>query len=236
MDPELLFELFIGFVSLIFTLLIFSYVLGDNPLFRAAVYVFVGVSAGYIAAVALWQVIIPLLISPLFSTTISPVEKAWRLLFPMLGSVLILMKISPRLAGAARVVMAFIVGVGAAVIVTGALSGTLVPQVLGAINAFDMNAAAARNINQVKAFADASIVLAGTVLTLIYFHFGARPKPDGSMRRFILIDVLAWGGRIFIGVTLGAVFAGVYTAALTALIERIGSIITFITGLIGNFQ
>jgi hypothetical protein len=34
---------------------------------------------------------------------------------------------------------------------------------------------------------------------------------------------------------LGAVFAGVYAAALTALIERISSLIIFITNFLGNF-
>jgi hypothetical protein len=233
--PELILNLFTGFFSLLFTVLIFSYAAGDNPLFRTAIYVFVGVSAGYIGAVAFWQVLWPRLIYPLISGSVTLPEKIM-LLFPLLGAVLILMKISPRLAGLARIVMAFIVGVGAAVIVTGALSGTLVPQVSGAINAFDMNAAAARNVGGIEAFTNGAVMLAGTVFTLIYFHFGARPSPDGTMRRFAVIDMLAWVGRIFIGITLGAVFAGVYAAALTALIERISSIINFISGFFGNFQ
>ena len=40
--------LIIGFV---FTLMIFSYLLGDNFLYRLAVYVFVGFTAGFIAIV-----------------------------------------------------------------------------------------------------------------------------------------------------------------------------------------
>jgi energy-converting hydrogenase Eha subunit A len=43
-----------------------------------------------------------------------------------------------------------------------------------------------------------------------------------------LIEVMAWIGRIFIGITLGAVFAGLFSAALTAFIERIDSLIIFI--------
>ena len=57
-------NLITGVISFLFTLLIFSYVLGDNPLFRIAIYIFVGVSSGYIAAVACWQVIMPRLIPP----------------------------------------------------------------------------------------------------------------------------------------------------------------------------
>ena len=52
-------------VSFILTLLIFSYLLGDNPLFRVASYLFVGVTAGYVAVVVIYQVILPKLIWPL---------------------------------------------------------------------------------------------------------------------------------------------------------------------------
>ncbi len=154
------------------------------------------------------------------------------LIIPLLGSVLIFMKVSPRLAGMGRIAMAFLVGVGAAVTIAGALTGTLIPQVLGTINAFDMVAANARNIQFFEVVFSGAFILAGTIFTLIYFHFGARPKADGSMQRFGLIEISAWVGRIFIGITLGAVFAGVYAAALTALIERIAH---HFINFIGNF-
>ncbi len=233
--PQML-DMITGALSLLFTILIFSYVLGDNPLFRVAVYIFVGISAGYIASVTIWQVIWPKLLYPLFVGPSTPFESIGYLAFPLIGFALILMKISPRLAGLARFVMAFIVGVGAAVAIAGALSGTLIPQVSGAINSFDMVAAGARNIKFIEALINGVTILAGTIFTLIYFHFGARPKADGTMHRFALIEIPAWIGRLFIGVTLGVVFAGVYSAALTALIERIDSIINFINSFIGNFQ
>ena len=127
-------DLISGVLSFLFTLLIFSYLIGDNPLFRIAVYIFVGVSSGYIAVIAWWQVIWPRLIQPLISAMLtgSLLEKG--LIFvPLLGAVLILMKVSPRLAGMSRFVMAFLVGVGAAVTIAGAVAGTLIPQVMGSI-------------------------------------------------------------------------------------------------------
>jgi hypothetical protein len=221
-------DLITGALSFLFTLLIFSYLIGDNPLFRIAVYIFVGVSSGYIAAVAWWQVLWPRLVYPLVFG--SMLERGL-LLAPLIGAVLIFMKISPRLAGMARIAMAFMVGVGAAVTIYGALAGTLIPQVMGTINGFDLLAASSRNIGLFEALFDGAFILAGTIFTLAYFHFGARPKADGTMHRMGLIEIFAWVGRIFIGITLGAVFAGVYAAALTAFIERIVSLINFI----GNF-
>ena len=221
-------DLVTGLLSFLFTILIFSYLIGDNPLFRIAVYIFVGVSSGYLAALAWWQVIVPRLIYPLVYGSV--LEKAFTAI-PLLGAVLILMKISPRLAGLARIAMAFLVGAGAAVIIAGALSGTLLPQIAATINAFDLSAASARNISVVEVVFNGAFILAGTVFTLIYFHFGASTKADGSIRRLKLIEISALVGRIFIGITLGTIFAGVYAAALTALIERISSLINFI----GNY-
>ena len=103
------------------------------------------------------------------------------------------------------------------------------------MNVFDLKIAASNNISSVEAIGNGAVVLLGTILTMVYFHFGAKPKADGSMRRSGLIEIAAWMGRIFIGITLGAIFAGVYAAALTALIERIASIINFITTLFGSF-
>ena len=227
-------DLIAGVLSFLFTLLIFSYLIGDNPLFRVAVYVFVGVSSGYIAAVTWWQVIWPRLVYPLMFGSNSAFEKGL-LLVPLFGSLLIFMKVSPRLVGMGRVAMAFLVGVGAAVTIAGAVRGTLLPQVFGTINAFDTSSIT--DISLVfEAITGAAIILTGTVFTLTYFHFGASARADGSMHRLGLIEIMAWVGRIFIGITLGAVFAGVYAAALTAMIERIMSLINFITNFIGNFQ
>lgn len=215
-------DLFAGLASLIFTLMIFSYFFGDNFLFKLALYIFTGVSAGYIASVAWWQALYPKLILPLLT---NPIQSAPVLIFPLIGILLIVMKLSPRLAGIGRLAMAYIVGAGAAVTIAGALSGTLLPQVLGTINAFDSTR------GFFNALINGAAILLGTILTLLYFHFGAHVKPDGSVRRLSGIELLAWLGRFFIGVTLGAIFAGVYASALTALIERIASMIT----LFGNF-
>ena len=224
-------DLITGAISLIFTLLIFSYLIGDNPLFRIAVYLFIGVSAGYVAAIAIWQVLVPRLVYPILFGSFN--EKLLAAI-PLAGGLFIIMKVSSRLAGAARMTMAYLVGAGAAVTIVGAVVGTLIPQAAASINTFDLNAAAAMNIGRVEALGNGAVILLGTIFSLAYFHFGAKPKADGSMHRMGLIEFLAWPGRIFIGITLGAIFAGVYASALTALIERIASIINLITTLLGS--
>jgi len=221
-------DLITGLLGFLVTILIFSYVLGDNPLFRIASYVFVGVSAGYIAAVAWWQVLWPNLLYPL---AFGSMTQRATLAVPLLGTGLILMKIVPRLSRLGAPAMAYLVGVSAAVAGGGALSGTLFPQILGTINGFDLSAAAARGTGFLEVVWNAAFVLAGTVTSLAYFHFSARPAPDGTLKRPGVVEAIAFAGRIFIAITLGVIFAGVYAAALTALIERVASLFSFMGSL-----
>jgi hypothetical protein len=216
-------DLIAGIVAFIFTVMIFSYLIGDNPLYRFATYFFVGVSAGYIASVSFWQVLRPRLFNPLMSGT--PDERVLAII-PLALAVLIFMKASPRLSKLGGPAMAYLVGASAAVAIGGAVVGTLLPQILATINFFDLRAAAAQNI-LMEVIVNGSLILAGTVTSLVYFHFGARTLQDGSIHRTGLIELLAWFGRIFIAITLGVIFAGVYSAALTAFIERINFLITF---------
>ncbi|MDO9300738.1 MAG: hypothetical protein Q7T89_05110, partial [Anaerolineales bacterium] len=162
-SPDLI-NLLTGGISFLFTLLIFSYVLGDNPLFRIAVYIFVGVSSGYIASVAWWQVVMPRLVYPFMSAISSgTMLEMGLMLAPLLGALMLL--IFPHVTGLGRIPVAFLVGVGAAVTIAGALIGTLIPQVMGTINAFDLSAASARNVGFIEAISSGVIILAGTVLT-----------------------------------------------------------------------
>lgn len=225
-----------GLLSFLFTIFVLSYLIGDNPLFRITIYIFVGAAAGYVGSVIVWQVLKPQLwdkgIAAIFGGTL--VDQLL-ILLPLLGAALILTKISSRMAGFARLPMAFLVGAGAAVTIGGALLGTLLPQMEATINFFDPQLAAARNIHALEVMGNGAVILLGVVTSLAYFHFGARQNANGTMHRFGLIEIIAWVGRIFIGVTLGAIFAGVFAAALTAFIERFSSLIDFINKLIGIF-
>ena len=92
-------DLVSGFISFLLTLMILSYLIGDNPVFRVAVYIFIGVSAGYVAAVAWWQVLYPKIFVPLL--TGSFLERLLALI-PLILGVLLLMKLSPRTSWRAR--------------------------------------------------------------------------------------------------------------------------------------
>lgn len=211
-------DFIVGIVSFLFTIMILSYLIGDNFLFRLAVHIFVGASAGYVAAVAIHQVIWPYLLVPLF--TGSMLERVL-LAIPLILSVLMLMKISPRLSSLGGPAVGYLVGAGAAVAISGAVLGTILPQMDAAAQPF----AWLQNPNPLGTLFNGAVMLIGTITTLVYFQFGARRADDGSVKRNMIIEALAWVGRLFVALTLGVLFAGVFSAALTALIERIHSML-----------
>jgi hypothetical protein len=223
-------------ISFLITVLILSYLIGDNPLFRAAIYVFVGAATGYVAAVVWNEIINPTLVQPIWTgTAIANPWQAIKVGIPLLGSILLLFKLSPRLSHLGQLPMAYLVGVGAAVTIGGAVIGTLFPQISATLNGFDLSSAGASGADTAFMFLNAVAVLVGVIGTLVYFHFGATQKADGSVQRNILVNILSWVGRVYIAVTFGVLFAGVYMAALTALIERMDSIRSFFILLMQSF-
>lgn len=224
-------DLLSAITSFLITVLILSYLLSDNPLFRAAIFVFIGVAAGYIAAVAWNEVIYPLLVQPIGSGEIfsAKVENIL-LVFPLLGSALLLLKTSPHLSRLGQLPVSYLIGVGAAVAIGGAVQGTLLPQIISSIDVFDKSLM----LNFVSLIFY-GLILLGVISTLTYFHFGARPQADGSTRQNPIINILTWIGRFYIAITFGVLFAGVYMAALTTLIERLDSMRNYILIVLRSF-
>lgn len=220
-------EIISALAGLILTLMVFSYLIGDNPLFRIAIYLFIGVSSGYAATVIWHYVLVPKLFSQL-----GDLNQLALLVIPLILSFSLLAKLSPRISWIGNFAMAVLVGVGAAAAVGGALIGTLLPQAQAAMDAFDLGSAGSGS-NIFLKLVEGSVMLVGTVLTLATFHFSAGRTPDGTPKRNPIFEGIAWFGRIFIAITFGVLFAGVYMAALTAMIERLSSIINFTRQFIG---
>ena len=219
-------EVISAFIGFILTLLVFSYMIGDNPLFRFAIYLFIGVSSGY-AAVAAWHYIL----WPKLFSQLTEVNQLVLMIVPLILTVSLLAKLSPHTSWIGNFAMAILVGVGAATAVGGAVIGTLLPQTEAAMSAFDLGSAAGSTIF-VRLF-EATIMFLGTVLTLAAFHYTLRRAPDGSAKQSGFLDSLSKVGRGFVSITLGVLFAGVYIAALTAMIERLSSLIQFTRQFIG---
>jgi hypothetical protein len=208
-------------VGFFLTLFVLSYLLGDNPLFRLTTYLFIGVTAGYVTVVVFFQVILARLVYPLIQ---GDINVRLLTLVPLVLSALLLTRLSSRLTNLGGPSMAYLVGAGAALIIGGAVIGTLIGQTRATINLLDLPAGAVPQQTAAMQITEGLLFLVGTAATLLYFHFGASTRPDQTVQRSRLVEVAARVGQVFIAITLGSLFAGVYASTVVALIDRISAI------------
>ncbi len=223
-----------GGVGFLLTVMILSYLIGDNFFFRFAAHLLIGLTAGYLALLLVNHLLRPYLIDPL--TNAGWIEWLW-MGIPLLLIVLLALAQIPRLADVGSIPLAFLVGLSAAIAIGGAIFGTLIPQVKAVIEGFDPEIWFNLPDQSWVRIADSVIMLMGVVSTLCYFHFGRKRRinqKSEETQRPRLLEILSKIGEIFIGITLGAIFAGVFSSALLALIDRIMFISDFITGLLGG--
>jgi hypothetical protein len=221
--PELAGTL-LGFM---FTLFVFSYIFGDNALFRIAISIFVGVASAYAGIVAWYNVIWPQLLRPLI---IGSQSERLFVLIPLFFAGLLLLKVSPRFARFGNPAMAYMVGVGVAAAIGGAVLGTIFPQIGATVNVFDIGAVSVEE-NVIWQLLKGGMILVGTLATLVYFQFGSITSKGRSTTRPEWLAWIALIGQVFIAVTFGALFAGVFSASLTALIERLSFLLNFVFSL-----
>jgi hypothetical protein len=210
-------------LSFILTVMIFSYIFGDNPLFRIAAYLFVGVSSAYILVLVFYQILIPKLIMPLFS---GDLYQSIIQLVPIFLSVLLFFKLSKKTSQVGDFSLAFLVGSGAAIILTSAFAGSLLPMIDMITEPFSIDTLSFQN------FFGGVFILIGTVSSLLYFQFSKRRSTKEMTGVSKILHAISQIGIVFIGITLGSVFAGVIISSAIALIERLNFIITFIYNLI----
>jgi hypothetical protein len=111
-------------LGLLLTLGALSFVYRDNALYRLSVHVLVGAAAGYALVIVTKSVIWPVL-SLSVNDPLSIDFLLW--LIPIGLGVLLLLKLSRRLSRYGTIPMAFMMGVGIAVALVGAITGTLWP-------------------------------------------------------------------------------------------------------------
>jgi len=209
-----------GLVGVVLTLLVFSRLLGDNPIFRGVQYLFVGISLGYAFVVVYHQVLRPNAVAMIESID-DPVALGTTLL-PFLLGVLLLARVSGRqqISWLANIPLGLIFGVGAALALGGTLLGTLIPQL--------QDSARPISSDPIQAVGLVVLVL-GVVLSLCYFYFTVpRETPTGRV-----VAISAAMGRWLLMIAFGFFLAGSLLTYLTALNQRLEFIVGWVRGLFG---
>lgn len=196
-------------IGTLLAVLVLSYVAGDNPLYRLALHIFVGVLIGYSVGFVVREVLVGMALPQLQS-------HSWSILVPLVLGILLLFKGFPRQAFVGNASIAYLVGVGTAVALGGALLGTIVPQVTATTLTLSPAALAPVDFGLL----DGLMVVLGTVCTLLAFSFTESGQSSDSFTWRRLVAGAAWIGRVFLVLVFGLAFAGAVTTSLSIFAGR----------------
>ena len=210
-------------VAALLTLCVFSFLYKDNPFYKFAEHLFVGVSAGYYIVLNFWTVVVPNLFDPLvraftgrdpathqlvaqaggpFAGTLGD-YRGWFLVPGLLG-VLLFTRMVRRIDWVSRWSLAVIIGVYAGLKTTGFAQGDLVAQAQASLQPLWTP--------DFWTGLNAIVFTIGLVTSLLFFFYSREHKGT--------LGVLARTGIVFLMVSFGAGYGYTVMSRLSLLIGR----------------
>jgi len=187
----------------ILTLFIFSFLYRDNPFYKFAEHLLVGISVGYFLAISIDNVLLPKIAEPLFQ------QKDWSVLLPLLAGALILTRLIPTWSRWSQISLALVIGVGAGV----AIPATLQAQILAQMKASMFSLVPPAGSSPFLYIFERIVILLGLTSVLAYFFFSREHK--GVLGRYAKI------GTYFLMIFFGATFGYTVMSRLSLLIGRV---------------
>jgi len=179
-------------IAAILTLFIFSFLYRDNPFYKFAEYLLVGISVGYFIVISIKTTVVPKLIFPIFR------EGDLLYLIPGILGFFMFLRFFPKLAWLSRISMALIIGAGAGVSIPAMMQAQIFAQMKASMGSF-------ASINNI-------IVVLAVITTLSYFFFSREHK--GALGTSAKIGVF------FMMLFFGATFGYTVMSRVTLLIGR----------------
>lgn len=178
MDPGTL-------VAGILTLAIFSFLYRDNPVYRMAESLLLGISIGYMLVVTWNNTLMDTLFTPLFG------QGEFALIIPLVLGLMMFGRFTKRTSRLVRIPIAVLIGSGA---------GVAIPAMLDARTIQQVSATVAPLITS-GGMVDVSaiVVMVGVLATLAYFYFSR--EHSGAMGGAAKVGT--WFLMIFFGTTFG---------------------------------
>ncbi len=189
-------------LGVLFTFAIFSFLYKDNPVYKVAEQIFVGLSAGYWFVYTLYFILIPNLFDPL----ISNFAGNWIKLIPAVLGIMMLMRLMPKTGWVSRFPIALVIGTTSGVFFLRYLKSDVINQLTATV----MNPFTGGDwvviIGQI-------MLIVGTLTGVIYFYFSK--KHEGAF------GATAKVGIYFLMVSFGAAFGYTVMARISLLIGRL---------------
>lgn len=212
------FEAILGaWVATGLTIFIFTFLYKDNPLFKLAEHLYVGISIGYTIVKTYDTVVVRLIYEPMVK------QGDWSLLFPLAIGLLMLARYVPKASWLSRIAFAFVVGVGSGLAIPRVISSYVLKQIEDTVrplvsmgsDGLTFTASILNPASNVNAI----ILLIGVITVLFYFFF--------SIEHTGPVHVAARTGVMFLMISFGAAFGYTVMARMSLLIGRLGDLIEY---------
>jgi hypothetical protein len=193
-------------VAAILTLCIFSFLYKENPFYRFAEHLFVGISAGYGVAVYWNNAIVPNLFVPLFQ------QHNWWFIIPGLLGMMFFFRFNQKTGWLILIPMAVLLGTGSGMSLAPTIQTNILKQMQSAL-------ADATNLKLGGwGLIWGIVTLFGVITTLSYFFFSREQK--GLLR--VSANIGVW----FIMIGFGASFGNTVMGRISLLIGRVQFLLT----------
>ncbi|MDD2332386.1 MAG: hypothetical protein PHI68_07025 [Candidatus Cloacimonetes bacterium] len=189
-------------IAVFFTFSIFSFLYKDNPFYKFAEQVFVGLSAGYWLVYMIYNILIP----NLFSKLITDFRGNAILLVPGILGVLMLLRIFPKIQWISRFPLALVIGTTAGISIVRSLQTNILSQITSTmINPFASDSIAILIGNL--------LLIIGTICGVYFFYFSKKQEGISAIPSKV--------GIWFLMISFGASFGYTVMARISLLIGRL---------------
>ncbi len=189
------------------TLAMYSFLYKDNPVFKIAENLYVGVALGYTIIITWFSALKPDIYDPLFVPIVTGAARpAYIVIVPMILGIFMLLRISTQLSWLSRWSFAFVVGLGAGITIPNYIHTFILRQLEPSMRPlFYGNESLLISINGI-------FVLVGVITVLLYFFFSIEHKGP--------VGVASKIGIYFLMVSFGASFGYTVMGRMSLLIGR----------------
>lgn len=197
-------------VAAFLTLSIYSVLYRDNPFYRFAEHLFVGVSVGYGIVLSIYQGFIPFAWDPFVAAVTGESPTGFIKLIPIGIGLLFFARLSPRHTWLIRYPIAILIGFGSGIAIPNVLRANIFEQTRGTIAPFAEIAAG--TLSGWGVF-EAVLMVVGVICTLTYFFFAVEHRGP--------VKWLSKVGIAFLMIGFGSAFGNTVMGRVALLIQRV---------------
>lgn len=197
-------------IAAFLTLCIYSFLYRDNPFYRFAEYLFVGISVGYGIVLSIHQGFIPFAWQPFWAAVTGDSLTGLIKLIPIAIGLLFFAGLSPRQTWLIRYPSAILIGVTSGVAIPNVLQANIFEQTRGTIEPFAAMHAGTLSAGEIFG---AILMVIGVICTLTYFFF--------SLEHRGAVGGLSKVGIAFLMIGFGSAFGNTVMGRVALLIQRV---------------